>query len=150
MTIDDMDADETMTTGVASDEDEEDPDETIGASSGTVDDSDEEEDEDEEEWVPEPPKSHSMSNKAVDKIKSSGGVAKLQKKMDELSLFADELDEDDLAEEPSPAPKGKRCVVCYKLFPMKALTLLNRLSSKKADVSSGDTSMRRSTRRTND
>ena len=98
---------------------------------GDSEDEDEEHDDDEEEWSP-PPKSskgRSTAKKAVasppTKAKSgskpkSSGVTEIQKKMDVLSLFADEFDDTDKSLSTSHVddteehiPKPKRLVSLF-------------------------------------
>lgn len=119
MGIDELDADETMTAGGISEEDDED-DETGQGGSEADDDDD---DDDEDDWMPEPDQKSTPKARAEVKVskgtsssakpRSTGGVTKLQKKLDELSLYADDDEEDDEEKEnldkKSPTPKGKRC-----------------------------------------
>lgn len=137
MTIDEVDADETMTLGSEgeqSEQDENEHEEGTSIQTSNADDATEEgTDDDEEDWMPPPKQSKTraaddkpLPKEAANlkaKSKASTDVGSLQKKMDILCLFSDEdkenisdqiasekhVSEDDISE--SPPAKVKRCVV---------------------------------------
>ena len=142
--IDEVDADETMTAGADSDEDEDEDEEgeEIELSCGTDDD-------DEEEWVPEEePRSTPKGKGTKDTNKSSkprstSGVTKLQKKMHELSLYADDGDDEEEGVEVVAAPKARR----YVNFPFFRYNTNPRYPRRQtADKKEPSKSARRSTR----
>lgn len=104
MTIDEMDADDTMTVDSEeeqSDEDEDEGEEETSVQTSNVDDvTSEDSNDDEEDWMPPPKQSESktaeekpFSKQATAtkaKFKPTADVGSLQKKMDVLSLFTDE------------------------------------------------------------
>ncbi|KAL5535141.1 hypothetical protein ACEPAF_3235 [Sanghuangporus sanghuang] len=95
MGIDEMDADETMTAGAGTDFDEDEEDEEAEGSSAVT-----EEEEDEDEWLPDSEPKSTPKAKQDGKVakdanqspnpRSASGVMKLQKKLHELSLYADD------------------------------------------------------------
>lgn len=122
MTIDQVDADETMTIGSSdeqSEEDEEEDEDEEGTNN--ADDATSEGTNDEEEWTPPPkqPKSKStdeppqplqkQTSNVKAKSKTSIDVGSLQRKMDVLSLFADEEDKENISGQ-IPKSKSKKAV----------------------------------------